>query len=72
MGEGDWIAGNNLTWLDFYFAENLDMLNKLSDGLFYAEFPKLQTYWERFIFLDGLAQAWADDTKLMKTPFNNK
>jgi len=72
MGESEWIAGNNLTWLDFYFAELVDMLNALTDGLFNAEFPSLLTYWERFIALPNLAEAWADDTKLMKAPFNNK
>lgn len=72
MGDSEWIAGANLTWLDFYFAELVDMLDKLTDGLFNAEFPSLQTYWERFIALPNLAEAWADDSKLMKTPFNNK
>ena len=72
MGSSKWIAGENLTWLDFYFAENMDMLDKLSDGLFYAEFPTMQEYWERFISLENLSGAWADDSKLMKTPFNNK
>jgi len=72
MGDSKFIAGDNLTWLDFYFAECFDMLDKVSDGLFGAEFPSLQTYWERFICQDNLAEAWADDSKLMKTPFNNK
>lgn len=72
MGDSQFIIGDNLTWLDFYFAENLDMLNALSDGFFYSQFPSLQAYWDRFIFMDGLAEAWADDTKLMKAPFNNK
>lgn len=72
MGESEWIAGSNLTWLDFYFAELLDLLDKITDGLFYAEFPTTQTYWERFIALPGIAEAWADDTKCMKAPFNNK
>ena len=72
MGDSQWIAGDNLTWLDFYFAELLDLLNALSDGLFYAEFPAMQSYFERFVALPNLAEAWADDSKLMKTPFNNK
>jgi len=72
MGDSDWIAGPNLTWLDFYFAELLDLLNAVSDGLFNAEFPAMQTYWERFIALPNLRDAWADDTKCMKAPFNNK
>ena len=72
MGSSDWITGSNLTWLDFYFAETVDFINTLSDGLFYAEFPTMQTYWERFTALPKLAEAWADDSKLMKAPFNNK
>ena len=72
MGESEWIAGANLTWLDFYFAELLDLLNAISDGLFNAEFPAMQAYWERFTALPNLAEAWADDTKCMKAPFNNK
>ena len=72
MGDSDWIAGQNLTWLDFFFAELIDMLNALSDGLFFAEFPTTQAYYDRFFALPNLAEAWADDTKLMKAPYNNK
>jgi len=72
MGDSDWIAGANLTWLDFYFAEILDMLHEISDGLFYAEFQSLQGYWDRFVSLPNLGDAWTDDSKLMKAPFNNK
>jgi len=70
MGESDWIAGSNLTWLDFYFAELCDLLNAISDGLFFAEFPTTQAYWDRFICLPNLGEAWADDSKCMKVPFN--
>ena len=72
MGEHSFIAGDELTWLDFYFAEMVDKANTLSDGLFLAEFPSLQSYWDRFTSLPNLAEAWADDSKLMKAPFNNK
>ena len=34
-GDCKWIASNNLTWLDFYFAELLDLLDKISEGIFY-------------------------------------
>ena len=30
MGDSEWIAGANLTWLDFYFAELVDLLDKIS------------------------------------------
>ena len=71
QGDSEWIAGPNLTWLDFYFGELIDLLNAISDGLFFAEFPTTQTYWDRFICLPNLGEAWSDDTKLMKAPFNN-
>jgi len=34
-GSSQWLAGNNLSWLDFYFAELLDLLDKISEGLFH-------------------------------------
>merc|ERR1712060_825442 len=57
MGQSQWIAGANLTWLDFYMAENLELLDGISDRLF---------------ALENLSAAWADDNKCMKVPFNNK
>ena len=39
IGSSQWIAGDNLTWLDFYFAELLALLDAMSDGLFYAQHP---------------------------------
>ena len=71
MGDSEWIAGSSITWLDFYFAELVDMLNAVSDETIYQEYPKTKAYWERFITLPNLAEAWTDDTKLMKRPFNN-
>ena len=41
IGDSKWIAGPNLTWLDFYFAENLGLLDKLSFGAVYADFPAM-------------------------------
>ena len=49
MGESKWIAGEDLCWVDFFFAELLEVLNALSEGSFYNEFPLMRTYWERFI-----------------------
>ena len=72
MGDNEWIAGSSITWLDFYFAELVDMLNAVSGETIYQEKPKTKAYWDRFINLPNLAEAWADDTKLMKRPFNNK
>ena len=72
MGESEWVCGDYLTYVDFMFAEVLDMLNALSPDLFYSEFPTLKAYTDRFFVLPNLDAAWGDDTKLMKAPFNNK
>ena len=71
LGSSQFLVGDNLTWLDFYFVENLDMLRTLSEGSFFTEFPSLRAYHDRMLSLNKLDQAWNDDAKLMKHPFNN-
>ena len=68
-GPSKWIAGNNLSWLDFYFAELLDLLDKISEGIFYQEFPAAKSYFDAFVSLPGMVEYWKT---CMKTPFNNK
>ena len=68
-GTDKWIAGANLSWLDFYFAELIDMLDKISQGIFYQEFPGAKEYFDAFVALPGMAEYWQS---WMKTPFNNK
>ena len=68
-GSCKWLASNNLSWLDFYFAELLDLLDKISDGVYYQEFPAAKTYFDAFVALPGMAEYWKT---CMKTPFNNK
>ena len=62
-----WLAGDNLSWLDFQFAENLDLLDKISEGLLFQEFPRTQEYFEAFTNLPGLSEYWQT---CMKAPFN--
>lgn len=40
-GQHAYLAGDNITYLDFMFVELLDLLNFLSQGSFYTEFPSL-------------------------------
>lgn len=68
-GSSKWLAGNNLSWLDFYFAELLDLLDKVSEGVFYQEFPAAKEYFDAFVNLPGMAEYWQS---CMKAPFNNK
>lgn len=62
--------GDQLSWLDFVWAEVIDLLDFLSDGKFYEEFPTTKAYWERFISLPHISEYWADDDKCMKKPFH--
>ena len=71
MENSNWIAGQKLSWLDFYFAELIEMLNTVSEGVYYTEFPSLKAYWLRFLSLPNMSAAWSDDIKCMKTPYNN-
>lgn len=55
LGDNQFLAGDNVTWLDFFFVENVDMLDKLSQGSFFTEFPTLKAYHERMFSLDKLS-----------------
>jgi len=68
----DWIAGTkDLTWLDFAFWENLEMLDLLAGGKFDEYYPAFAAYRKRFVTNPTFAKIWADDSKSMKYPFNN-
>ena len=72
MGDSEWIAWPNLSWLDLYFEKLFDLLNAISGGLFRAEFSTMQAFLIRFIALPDFAEAWANGTKFMKTFFKNR
>ena len=68
-GTSQWIAGDNLSWVDFLFAETLDLLDAASEGVFYKEFPEAKEYFDAFIALPGISEYWKT---CMKAPFTNK
>ena len=70
-GNKTWLAGDNLTWLDFYFFEVVEQLHHLSNSTIFEKYPSLVAYHKAFLELPGIAEAWKDDKKLMKFPFNN-
>ena len=57
-GTDKFIAGANISWLDFSFAELLDLLDKSSEGVFYTEFPAAKEYFDTVVALPGLAEYW--------------
>ena len=66
-----WLAGNNLTFIDFCFWETLDYLVWLSNGEVFKQFPNLEAYHKQFLAHEKIASWWSDDVKAMKQPFNN-
>jgi len=70
-GSSKWLCGAKLSWVDFFFAELIDFLDKISEGLYYQEFPAAKQYFEDFTNLPRVSEYWNSD-RCMKTPFNNK
>lgn len=70
MGEKTWLTGANLTWLDFMFFELVLFLDMLSGEVVKEHYKTLSAYVERFTQLPGFKEAWADDSKTMKWPWN--
>ena len=44
-----WMAGNNLTWIDFYVWEIVDYMKWLSSDAVFEKFPSLKEYHENFL-----------------------
>lgn len=44
-----WMAGNNLTWIDFYVWEVVDYMRWLGNGAVFEQFPSLKEYHENFL-----------------------
>lgn len=65
-----WITGEKLTWLDFYFFELVLFLDMLSGEVVCSHYEILGNYVSRFKALDKFAACWEDDAKTMKWPWN--
>lgn len=44
MADKDWVAGKNITWIDFLFWEALEFLDFLAKGQFDAMYPAFAAY----------------------------
>jgi len=67
-----WLAGESLMWIDFAFWEIVDYCVWLigANALF-EKFPSLRSYHSDFLAIPQIAEAWKDDKKTQKYPFNN-
>lgn len=70
MGERTWLCGDKLTWIDFMFFELVMFIDMLSGEVVRTHYPTLGAYVERFTKLPKFAEAWVDDSKTMKWPWN--
>ena len=72
LGEKQFLVGSEVTYVDFTFFELCELIQFISEGQLFTQIPKLQEYSERVKALPRLAEYYADDTRCMKRPFNNK
>ena len=72
LGNKTFLVGESLTYVDFIFFELCEVMSWVTEGQLFAENPNLGPYCDRVKGLPKLAEYYADDTKCMKRPFNNK
>ena len=72
LGEKQFLVGSEVTYVDFTMFELCEFMQWISEGQLFSEFPQLHAYHERVKGLPRLSEYYADDTKCMKRPFNNK
>ena len=69
LGNKEWLAGE-LTYIDFVFAELLELIAFVSEGSVYNDHPTLKAYRDRFFAIPNIAAYVASETFMAK-PFNN-
>ena len=72
LGNKPFLCGDNVTYVDFIFFELCDFMDWISQGVLYERNETLRGYHTRVKELPKLAEFYADDTKCIKKPFNNK
>ncbi len=72
LGEKNFLVGSDVTYVDFTFFELCELMNFISEGALLTSYPTLAAYCDRVKGLPKMAEYYADDTKCMKAPFNNK
>ena len=72
LGAKKFLTGSDVTWVDFYFVEMIELMSRQYDG-FFGKFPTLKTYKESVFGLPKLAEYLASESCREKTYiFNNK
>ena len=71
IGNKPWIAGENVTYLDYAFWELLELCDVIWEGTLNDKFQGVKEYRERFLSQPDFAKAWANEQICMRAPFNN-
>ena len=69
LGEKEFLVGDYVTWMDFYFFELLNFIQFLTDGELATRYPASVAYIQRVSELPGLKEYLASD-KFVAKPFN--
>eukprot|EP00184_Porphyridium_aerugineum_P005713 CAMPEP_0184701930 /NCGR_PEP_ID=MMETSP0313-20130426/22171_1 /TAXON_ID=2792 /ORGANISM="Porphyridium aerugineum, Strain SAG 1380-2" /LENGTH=136 /DNA_ID=CAMNT_0027162195 /DNA_START=332 /DNA_END=739 /DNA_ORIENTATION=- len=56
-----YLMGDHLSYVDFYYAEILELLEFVTEGLIYKEFPVLKEYRDRIFSLPKLKEYYESD-----------
>ena len=71
LGEKEFVAGNYVTFVDFFIWEQIELFTFVTEGEILARYPNLLTYHKRVGSLPKFAEYIASD-RFMVRPFNNK
>jgi len=70
LGDNNWLAGPNITFVDFHFWELLDQHLEFESAIL-DDFPKLRAFHKRFLDLPEIKEYMASD-HFFKGPINNR
>ena len=65
------IAGDYLTWVDFYVFEQLEVFQWLTESRFLDNYPALKEYHKRMTEIPGFKEYY-NSPSFIKGPFNSK
>jgi glutathione S-transferase len=71
IGDNEYVIGDYVTYVDFYWFELLELMNFIMEGKLYEQYPKLHAYHVRFAKLPGVNQAFYSKEN-QSLGFNNK
>lgn len=71
LGAKKFLVGDYVTYVDFSFYEFLELVDTVSEGRLYAEFPAFKAYKENVERLESMQEHLKSD-RYVKRTFNNK